>query len=341
MKKTCVVIPGHLNKLSNDYCSIMASTLEDIGVDAISAPGTKLSRLKFLGRMAVKGRADYLVVSWHENVLKRKDGRFSWPGAIAYFLMIGLFRLAAKDVIGVMHNFRPHDMREKDGRLAECVMKLGRKAFSRNICHSPHILEKGMFYIPHPLYESQSIAKGINQAGTEGSGRWIMFGRIEKYKNAVNLVRKLDSSVPLTIVGKCTDEALKEELINAAKGKDVAFKFCFIEKSKLDMMISESAGVVLAQQETANIVSGGFFHSISRGTRVMAVRSGFLHGVNQSDKRWNEGLILFDDVDALAAGLSKFNTKIKPSQRLMIRTLAELQFGKTIVKTSWSMLLKN
>lgn len=228
---------------------------------------------------------DVLIVNWRENCLT-KSNKIRLSGILEYIISIALHRACSKKLIYVRHNKHPHDLEPTDISKAKFWIKFGEYLSDKTVFHSPiETTEPHHMYVPHPLYTksiSRSITSDVVNSKSSEQSYFLMFGRIEPYKQIHLVIEKWSEKHNLRIVGPCSDNRYLASLENLADGKPVYIEPEFQPDDELAQKVRKARGVIIANHEDSMITSGSFFYSLSCGTPVFALSNPFYSWVNNS-----------------------------------------------------------
>ncbi|HTU60304.1 MAG TPA: hypothetical protein VMF89_17760 [Polyangiales bacterium] len=191
----------------------------------------------------------------------------------------------------------PHETKRSDWRRAERVVDLyERWLFDCSLVHSPVEIATMRLYCPHPLYKHASATEPLPpQLAAFGTRAfYVVFGRIEPYKQLEQLIRAFPKDKQLVICGRCSDPSYLDSITRAAP-ENVTVLHGFIPDEHAQWLIRRSQGVVISHASDDMIVSASFFYAISLAQRVFAVATPFL--------RWASAA-LGDDVVLVAEDLA-------------------------------------
>lgn len=311
---------------SNQYSNNTIKAIENAGdFSVVNAPTLK-EFIKNPLKTLRCNRADFVIVNWLESHLARKDGSFSLRGMFKFFSYLLLFKIIAKKIIYVRHNIYPHNMIGNSAKVAEKLTDICEKLCNVKVAHSGHLCESGYNYIPHPLYNEG------NNYSEKSNGYYIIFGKIEKYKNIESVILNWVSDLPLLIAGSVGDECYLQYLMGIAQGRNIMFDARFIPDSEAAMLVSQAKALIIAHATDDMIVSGSFFYALSLGVPVIAKRQKFFDWLIHS--RDFRGVAIFDSVDELQDIL---DDRVFISTQYIFNE-AEENFGMAIVSLAWKSL---
>lgn len=251
----------------NEYCERMKSILSNCGtVKTVDSSYELLKRT-----IKTKKRADIFVINWLDNLLINSCGSIDIKHLIKFFLKIIFYKLVSKKIVFVRHNIYPHNTVNKDKNRAKKIISFAYKLFGTPICHSPVY---GNEYIPHPLYGSSESDHVDNQDIKSLSDYYVMFGRIEKYKNIDKVLDAFPADKQLIIAGPCSDKEYLSTL-ESYKRDNVTIIADFISNNDACYLLQHSQGLILAHDDSSMIISGSLYFALSNYTRVISIKNDF------------------------------------------------------------------
>lgn len=328
--KELLIFPRHSQE--NGYIERMVSLLEGVGV---VKPIPSFFSRDLLARLLFSKKADFALLNWLENDLLDADGQFSILRAIKLLLKVSVIKLMARKLIYVKHNMYPHRTRKEDVKKVVFFLSFFSRFFHKIIAHSPHLEKEGVQYVPHPLYV---LGKG---GGCElnipfsPKNYFVVFGRLEVYKNVHSLIEILPDEINLLVVGKASDSSYLELLKRKSKG-NVFFVSDFVSDEYAEKAICNSNGVVICHREENVIVSGTFFYAASLGVRVFALATPFFRYIESISE--SSHVVVGNDISALLEELKHSPDQGNESGR---RTFWLSYFGDEKVMLSLRKLLEN
>ncbi|WP_297813165.1 glycosyltransferase [uncultured Methylophaga sp.] len=318
---------------ANEYTSNMVEHIETVvGKPLCYAPNIKDIVLRPHKTLCYK-KYDIAVINWLENNLRSEGKKLFLFGIVKFLVYILFFKLAARKTVYVRHNICPHDMPRLQARLTRKIVDFGELLFDRKVAHSGHLENQDYFYIPHPLYETGIDAQRVDSAEPQQS-YYLMFGRVERYKQIHSIIENWPDREKLLIAGPASDHDYVSELIAEAEGRNIDFDIRFIPDEEIAAIMSAAKATILSHDNEEMIVSGSFFHAISYGVPVIASEQAFLNWLKR-DKDFS-GLELFSSVGELDAVINKPRVSTKNT----ILSESAALFGKQQVQTNLRQLFK-
>lgn len=320
----------------NTYLHKNVALLETLGFEVIGEPRGWGKRAKFILKHLFKRDIDTVVLNWHENLFRFRDGRVNYIGIPIYVLSLILFRLMARKLIYVKHNLYPHAfVKPSRRRLATRLMKLGEWIAHESVTHSGHMDSQHYTYIPHPLYEVLNSEKldAFDIPETLPSNYFLMFGVVEPYKKIDEVIARWTGDTPLVIAGRCKDPIYFEKLRKLAENKKVQFLNRFVSEEEAQKLVRSSRAMILAHADEDMIVSGSFFFGISLDAKLYAIRTPFLNWIASQDS--GSATHLFDNLEQLINGL---NTETKNDE--IDHAFKTRQFGEERILNAWRTTLE-
>ena len=202
---------NNCNQYANNTIKAISASLE---CDVQNAPCLKEFVKRPLTYILAK-RVDYLIVNWLESELSNKEGKISILGTLKFFVYLVFFKLVADKLIYVRHNMYPHNMHGVSAKIAQHITNIAEKLFCyKKVAHSGHLTHAGYIYIPHPLYDSVDFSE-INKGEY-----FIIFGKIERYKNIESVINEWNNENLLIIAGAVGDCDYLREIMLLAENKN-------------------------------------------------------------------------------------------------------------------------
>lgn len=297
--------------------------------DVTPVPRARDLALLFLGRLVMFSGLkiyDVMILNWAENVLVQHGGKLTKRGIFEYRLLLWLCRRMSVKLVYVRHNELPHGTATDDVERVNAWVERGQQLADRVVAHSPVYADAhGYAYVPHPLYD-------VAPASAARRNEYVVFGRVQPYKNIDQLIESWSAEARLVIIGPCSDAAYLEKLRALAANKPVAFDIGFKEEREVADKISASAGVLVANTPESAIVSGTLFFALSCGARVFALATPFFDWLATTPLR--EAVSAFDSIGALTGAIGTDSHADAPSAA-SITAEAEALFGDDRVLAAW------
>lgn len=278
---------------------------------------------------------DVAIFNWIDNSLAGPRGGFSPRGACVYFLKILYGKMLARKTIFVRHNNYPHACAEASSGLCRKIVDFSEKVFDCTIIHSGAETGENRLYVPHPIYFE--AMPDISQDQVKGDEYYLVFGRIQRYKEIEKLILRIPADVPLLVAGPCSDQAYLDQLQQLARGKNVRINAGFLSEENAVLAVSRSKGVILSHAGADMIVSGTYFFAASLGVPVFAKVTPFFDWLRGTGNA--KGLYVFkteeDLVDVLQSG------KVETDAWAPIREFALASFGIESVRKHWERVFRH
>ena len=338
MHKPKLLYTPYPKATDNPYLRANVTLLEELGFEVIAEPANWADRGKFLLIHLLKRDIDSVVVNWHENLFRRRDGRLNWMGIPVYLVSLLLFRVMSRRLIYIRHNLYPHSFTNEWKRsLAKSLVALGQRIAHVRATHSGHLKPEGFEYIPHTLYKtfSKRHLAAVDIGSDLPPQYFTLFGFIERYKRVDEVIRYWNSPNTLVIAGNCKDDGYLRELHELAKGKNVQFITRFIEEDEAQKLVGCSMGLIIAHADEDMIVSGSFFFGLSVATPLFAIRTPFLEWFQSSKP--SPYLHLFDSLESLTQSLNSSESKSIKDDGALEPILDH--FSNDHIRQVWSALL--
>lgn len=338
MNKPKLLYTPYPKATDNPYLRSNVALLEELGFEVIAEPTLWGDRGKFLLKHLIKRDIDSVVVNWHENLFRHRDGRVNWMGIPIYLISLLLFRLMSRRVVYIRHNLYPHSFTQHWKRsLAKMVVGIGQKIAQVRATHSGHMRPAGFQYLPHTLYKTfkSDHLEQVDVGCSLPEDFHVMFGFIERYKRVDEVIRCWNNAAYLVIAGNCKDQNYLDELHRLAEGKNILFITRFIKEDEAQKIVGLSRGLIIAHADEDMIVSGSFFFGISVGAPLFAVRTPFLDWYKQNDT--SNYLRLFETIDSLVTAATSNHQPPNLTKDRMEQI--RVQFSNENIKAAWSKLL--
>jgi glycosyltransferase involved in cell wall biosynthesis len=216
-----------------------------------------------------------LCLNWIENSMVDTEGRLNFILLLRYSIYLLSAVLFFRKVIFIRHNRYPHGAVERHRKLLDFLVGLSARVVSRKVVLSAteEWLDKGYRYLPHPLYDCAS------NLVDKTKDRFLVIGRIEKYKGIDTLITSWGQKYKLVVMGAGEPEYI-ETLKKLAAGKNVeVIAGYFTERELVDQM-SFSFATILPHSSSSMIVSGAYYHSVSYGVPVICCDYGMYNSLS-------------------------------------------------------------
>lgn len=312
----------------NAYVSVMKSILSNIG--HVTRPKTASKILLNLLTLSIV-RSDVLILNWTENSLINKSGKVKISRILSLYAKTIIYRLAYKKILYVRHNNYPHNTNNRYITTAKSLISIYEKLFDSVVVHSGHLADNTHYYVPHPLYPTQSGKMHLEDV----KNGYLIFGRILRYKKILEFIDCLPSDTPLTVAGPAPDPEYLSLLMKASIGKSITFIPKYISSTEAEILTKQSNGIVISNDEPDMIVSGSFFYSLSMNTPVYTIETQFIKWLK--DRHQLESVFAYTDIKSLADAVAtngKMNLQIKNEGN------HDLLFGNQAVEDAWRAALK-
>lgn len=244
-----------LRNETNQYNEIQYRTLLSIGpVKQFSL----LSSYKY-------EKDDIVILNWFENGLVNVNGRVSLKGMLRMLFLFITCALKRYNLIWVKHNRFPHAIKKTwlNITLTNIFLKAYEHFSTRIVVHSKsEVLTEKYIYIPHPLYELNSIGF------FEEENSFFVFGALKKYKKIEELITEWPGNVSLHIYGK-GDERYVDSLKVLAKGKEIFFNNIFLDDEQVIKLFCQYKNCIISHMDDSAIVSGVFFMAKTFGNNIL------------------------------------------------------------------------
>ena len=209
--------------------------------------------------------ADVFVLSWPENVVKRK---FAFVQRLVLVAGINVTSLLGKKIIWIMHNKHSHG---EDNMRSEHLINFMVRKSTIIITHSaegvdffnntyPKFYGK-CYYLPHPVYTT----KIYKQKPIKWD--YIIWGSIEKRKKILEFIQFSNQSdffnrKKILICGRCKDEEYQRR-IEEVCGKNITLIPRRMTDDELNELICESSFVLFTYSTSSVLSSGALIYSIN------------------------------------------------------------------------------
>lgn len=323
------------NHGENEYCARMCEILGRVGA-VQSLPRFTISGL--VAALQRPERVDVAFVSWYENQLIDSTGRVRALRVAKVLLKTLALRAHAKKLVFIRHNHVPHATAPRDRPLVQRLIDVYEAwLFDRSLVHSAAEAAGSRGYCPHPLYHLETARETPAQPlPAAGPGRFfVVFGRIEPYKQLEELMRVFPDNTRLVICGRSSDDAYLTRLTRLAP-EHVTILHGFIPDAAAQELIRRSSGVVISHASDDMIVSASFFYAMTLGQRVYAVETPFL--------RWASEL-LGSDIVVVSPNLGALCRRLASAQPCAASqptrdALIEQHFGDDAIARHLAVLLE-
>ena len=194
-------------------------------------------------------------------------------------MILLLLKIRFKKLLYVKHNHYPHNIESKSINKIKYLMKIIVRFADFAVIHSP--TEHNFTYLPHPLYKYP--LKLSPSAISPDFERYIIFGRIARYKKIEDVIVAFPDNKKLIVAGGCEDKGYLSFLEGLIKDKtNITIKGCFISDADAANLIKGCNGLILSHSNEDMIVSGIFFYSLTLGVKVYALQTPFLSWVGEN-----------------------------------------------------------
>lgn len=316
---------------ANDYIKRNREILEQLGT-VVEVPRPKLLFVKILKKLFRTGDIilyDILILNFREGAISSHKNYISFIGCIEFYLMFCIHKIICKKLIYVRHNLHPHNLPINLHKFSEKIIKFGQLISNVTVSLSPaYAKTHNCHYVPHPLYETYNF----NQSKFESKSNFIVFGRIERYKNIDELINCIDGNIELIVMGPCTDIKYLDKLKELSLNKKVRFEIGFHSDNYLQHSISSSSGVIITNQTSSMIVSGSFFYAISCGAKVFTIKTPFTEWIKSTSL--GPYVLVENNVESLMKKVSSSAPTSKHEHEEILRN-AELIFGDSVIEDAW------
>ena len=278
---------------------------------------------------------DVVILNWLENKIVDGEGRLSYTAACKLFVQTLLFRLQARRLIFVRHNRYPHSTQRRHAARVSHWLDLYEQLFDAAVTHSAAETTARRDYCPHPLYRiSDAPTPLLPDAVNLPPGYFVVFGRIEPYKQIESLIERFPDNQRLLVVGAIGDAAYARRLCTMARDNIVVAPG-FLAEPEAQAVVRRSAGVILSHADEDMVVSGSFFYAMSLGRPVLAVETPFIRWVSALV---GEPLVVSaPDLPGLCAKLRSFGTQADAPERW--REVVREAFGEQSVQRHLARIL--
>lgn len=248
-----------------------------------------------------------IILNWHENyTISRSKAEFSWVRSLYGFFLILIYRFFSSKLIYVKHNHYPHRASKSSVQACRFFIGLYQRISSITVIHSPlpSIKSLQQAYIPHRLYQITSSSSAhhllfssideydcidiafefvklnslnirqLTKANYLKPNRYfVVFGRIEPYKNIDKLVNIWTLDEPLIIIGPSSDEQYLKEIKRLSSNKNIILLPRFAPTSILNTLISNSISAIIPNSADSIVMSGAFIYLVSLRKKFFCLSS--------------------------------------------------------------------
>jgi beta-1,4-mannosyltransferase len=214
---------------------------------------------------------DVVVLSWRESYfIDGETGKIRIKGIIKEFTRILLLKFISKKLCLIKHNNFPHRTAASQVSNVKKIQRIYYHFIDILICHSGEPRTEKLKYVPHPKYFPVPTSQK-----TAYSKHFIIFGRIEPYKNIESLFPYIDDDFKLLICGSCNNTEYLLKLKSEAP-KSVEFSTDYISDDIAQNLISNCQGLLLLGNSPNMIVSGSFHYGMSCSVMIFALSTPYL-----------------------------------------------------------------
>lgn len=239
----------------------------------MSLEGNVVYSLLHIYKHIFNWRRNIAILNWFEDrvIMTTRPVLLEFLFCVFFVFFVKVF---SKKTYFVMHNFKPHNNSSLfRNRLRYYLVQLLRFLATETVTHRPLSSCK---YVPHPLYDT-SQKNDVRLRYDPNAYPFLFFGVISTYKNLESLLRSWPVNTGLVLLGRCLDIQLKEALVSIIRKRQlkVYWEDAFIDSDYLDYAIKQAQAVVLPHADNRMVVSGAFYHAVSVGCSVIALKSEF------------------------------------------------------------------
>jgi beta-1,4-mannosyltransferase len=229
---------------------------------------------RFFGwRYALTGDYDVFHVHWPEYLLRGSSRPVRIVKQLAFIVLMLRLKVKRIPIVRTAHNLDSH---ESGGATERALVKWNYKRTAAVVklnTTTPVGAEKTSATILHGHYRDRFAEHPLPQPL---SGRFLYFGLIRPYKGVLKLIEAFlhitDAEATLRIVGKPSDETLRDAVLERASQDDrVSCLLAFVSDKDLVQEIGEAELVVLPYEEMHN--SGALLVALSMDRPVLVPRS--------------------------------------------------------------------
>ena len=260
-------------KHGNRFIESTQNRIKDNGLEVL--PFWSLFKFKNL----ISKRDNIIVLNWYEDQPYRKNLNHIKKIALYCFFLLALITtpLFSYKRIWLRHNIKPHNVNKKSFFHSCFIWAMG------GVCNKLVTLEsvEGIKsdVVQHPLYCSDSSIQEFIDMELRDNRTidFLIFGMIKPYKRLHLILENWPKNVKLTILGKCDSSTYIDQinLIIRKRNLLISWKNEFIDESELNGAILNSKFVIIPNEENSMITSGAFYHAISFGANIIALKSQF------------------------------------------------------------------
>jgi glycosyltransferase involved in cell wall biosynthesis len=279
---------------------------------------------------------DVVIVNWLENKVVDAQGRPSYTAACKLFVQTLLFRLQARRLIFVRHNRYPHTTQRRHAARVSHWLDVYEQLFDLAVTHSAAETKPRRDYCPHPLYRvSDAPATTLPDAVNLPPGYFVVFGRIEPYKQIEALIERFPNNQRLLVVG-ATGDADYARRLRAMARDNVVVAPGFLAEPEAQAVVRRSAGVILSHADDDMVVSGSFFYAMSLGRPVIAVETPFIRWVH--DLVGEPLIVSAPDLPGLCSKLTAWRAEDDRAERRL--SVVREAFGEQTVRKHLARILE-
>ncbi len=280
MKTKIEVIYSPEDNADNSYVEINKNIINSLDKFFINENVRLRDFFKLSSLFKRRFRKTIVVMNWLENLLRTKTGRVSLYGLFKYFSLLLLIKVHGAKLVYIRHNFYPHGMVKTSTRLVKKIIDIGQLFSDKKVSLSPHLVCSGYRYLPHPLYNTRLPEPCISN----NSNYYVIFGRIERYKNIEGIINGWSSKSKLIIAGSSNDNKYLSEIKNLSKNKNIFIVCKKLSDLEAEKLIRGATGLIISHSNPNTIVSGSFFFGASCGVHILALKTDFLEYIYEHNQ---------------------------------------------------------
>ena len=221
--------------------------------------------------------ADIYVLNWIEDLSIYKYGKIQ----ILFFLLFLIFaNLIDKKIIWILHNKYSHFSAKNSWtdfmysilmKYSDLIITHSREGISFTRENYPAYVNKVKF-INHPI--SELIVKTTPK---KREYDFLIWGNIQPYKGIREFLKFLKNndikSVKILIIGKCTDEHYKKEIMSLLSD-NITFKEGFFTMNEIAEMAGYCEFILFVHNAVSVLSSGALMDSIRMGVKIIGPHRG-------------------------------------------------------------------
>jgi hypothetical protein len=309
MKKAFLFPPLIYKKNDNEYIYRLYKAINSLGYAISSNCFNKSGVLSLL--LSTKRSYDLVYLNWYG--ISGQTGSKALFIECVHFIVFLTHKLKGTKIIFVIHNFKPHV-----GSLYFKGFHYLYYRFSDIIlCHSDVIYEiipvrfaDKIHVINHPT-RPDYLSLGVREFHHKDID-FLVWGAMKEYKGIKEVVLYFRDHFPdtrLALVGLCTDNKLKEWILDFTKGHKMVVDFLNISDQDIIQYHRRSRFVLFNYSPNSAIISAAVMYSLSLGSKVCMKKSVQYKSLSKLGiiMLYDDLMLIESDIDTFAWDESNLN----------------------------------